>query len=392
MIMGLLRSPPLNSRPAVSPLRQADFRMLLAGITALFFGYTLLLPVVPLWVIANRGGEFVAGAATGVFMAGTVTAQLTVPRLVRAAGYRTVIVIGAVLLGTPAAALVFATDWQLILGISLLRGVGFGLVTVCGSALIAELLPRAGLARGSGLYGVAVGIPQLVGLAAGTLLAQNWGFAPVFLMATALPLLGIVPLAFLPNIIAREAGSSRWLSTLGANWRPWAVMLCGSIAFGSVVTFLPVALSDTPVVASVALLAATAAALLSRWAAGSYGDRLNGAARMLPGALAVCVLGMAGLAVATAAHTALWAVLVVAVFGLGFGVVQNDSLVAMLADSPAEQASVGWNVAFDAGTGIGSTVVGAVVTGFSYPVAFGVLAGLAVILLPVARGAARAGT
>lgn len=382
----------LSASPGVaSPLRHGGFRSLLAGMMALFFGYTLLLPVVPLWVIANDGSEFVAGAATGVFMASTVLTQLAVPALVRPRGYRVVIIAGAILLGVPSVLLTLATNWQGILALSLIRGIGFGLITVCGSALIAELLPHAALARGSGLYGLSVGLPQLVGLATGTLLAQQWGFTPVFLMATVLPLLGIVPLALLPKVFPQHEGKTHWLSTAQANWRPWLVMLCGSVAFGSLVTFLPIVLSESPLAASAALFAATGAALLSRGVVGSLGDRLNGVARMLPAALTVCMLGMAGLAVATAAHTALLAVLVVAVFGLGFGVVQNDSMVAMFVNSPAGPASVGWNMAFDAGTGVGATLVGAVVSGTSYPVAFAVLAGFALLLLPVAVRARRSG-
>lgn len=367
-----------------SPLRHAGFRMLLAGLMAIFFGYTLLLPVVPLWAIEQGGSEFVAGAVTGVFMASTVLTQLTVPRLVRYRGYRAVIITGAILIGVPSPLLPLATSWQGILAISLVRGVGFGLVTVCGSALIAELLPRGALARGSALYGVAVGTPQLVGLAAGTLLAGSWGFPPVFFLAAALPLAGIAALALLPKTYPHQQDRIRLLQTAESNWKPWLVMLSGSIGFGSLVTFLPIVLADSPVAASAALFAATGAGLLSRWVSGSLGDRVVSPGRMLPVALLTCMVGLAGFAAATAAHTTLLAVLVVAVFGLGFGVVQNDSLVAMFANSPAGPASVSWNMAFDAGTGIGATLVGALVVGTSYPVAFALLAGFALVLLPVA--------
>lgn len=358
--------------------------MLLVGLMATFFGYTLLLPVVPLWAIKQGGSEFVAGAVTGVFMASTVLTQLTVPKLVRHRGYRPVIVTGAILIGAPSPVLLLATSWQGILAVSLVRGVGFGLVTVCGSALIAELLPRGSLARGSALYGIAVGTPQLVGLAAGTLLAGSWGFGPVFSLAAALPLAGIVALASLPKTHPHHQERVRLARTAESNWKPCLVMLSGSVGFGSLVTFLPIVLADSPFAASAALFAATGAGLLSRWVSGSLGDRSVAPGRMLPVALLTCMVGLAGFSAATAAHTALLAVLVVAVFGLGFGVVQNDSLVAMFANSPAGPASVAWNVAFDAGTGLGATVVGAVVAGTSYPVAFALLAGFALVLLPVA--------
>ncbi|WP_157596842.1 MFS transporter, partial [Saccharomonospora saliphila] len=144
-----------------SPLRHRPFLLMLLASAGTFSGYSLLLPVVPLWAVRQGESEAVAGATTGVFMATTVLAQFAVPRFVHARGYRAGLLLGASLLGAPALALSVSTGAVPILGVSAVRGIGFGLLTVCGSALIAELLPADALARGSGLYGLAVGLPQL---------------------------------------------------------------------------------------------------------------------------------------------------------------------------------------------------------------------------------------
>src|SRR5699024_6417205 len=164
----------------------------------------------------------------------------------------------------------------------------------------------------------------------------------------------------------------------------WLVMISGSTGFGSLVTFLPIVFGDTPAPASAALFTATGAILLSRWAAGSLGDRLAGAGRLLPLGVVLCVLGMAGLTVATAMHSVALAVVVTAVFGLGFGTVQNDALVVMFARTTAGPASVAWNMAFDGGTGIGAVLVGAMVAGTGYATAFATLAGMVAVLFPLA--------
>jgi predicted MFS family arabinose efflux permease len=379
-----------QARP-VSPLRHRAFTLMLLGTAATFCGYSLLLSVVPLWVVHTGAGEFAAGASTGVFMAATVGAQLCVPALVRARGYRAVTLLGALLLGLPAPLLILATDWPGVLALSLIRGLGFGLVTVCGSALIAELLPADSLARGSGWYGLGSGLPQLAGLGLGTWLAQQWGFTPVFLLATALPLAGILPIALLPKVYPSHQERTNIVSTVDATWRPWVVMLAGSIGFGSLVTFLPILLTGAAA-GSLALIAATGCALLARWAAGAVGDRLSGPGRLLPVALGLCMLGMGGVAAGSAGPLAVLVVIAAAVFGFGFGAVQNDSLVAMFARVPAGPASVVWNVAFDAGTGAGAVAVGAVVAVAGYPGAFGALAVIALALIPVAvRARARRG-
>ncbi|MDV6012687.1 MFS transporter [Haloechinothrix sp. LS1_15] len=354
----------------------------------MFFGFSLLVAVVPLWVVTRGSGELAAGAATGVFMASTVLAQLAMPALVRRFGYRATAIAGAVFLGAPAPLLIVSTGWEPVLAISFARGIGFGFVTVCGSALIAELLPRGMLGRGSGLYGLAVGIPLLVGLPASTWVAQHAGFAVVFLAGATLPLLAILPLALLPATPARRerpaggaAGAAR------AVWRPWLVMLSGSLAFGALVTFLPLVFVESAMVGSLALLLVAATALGGRWLAGIYSDRVLGAGRLLVVGLLATVAGLAGLAIGAAGTTAAamaLGVTCVALYGAGFGAIQNEALVVMFGRVSAARASVAWNIAFDAGQGAGAVAVGAVVAVTGYPVAFGLLAVLGLLLLPAA--------
>ncbi len=113
---------------------------------------------------------------------------------------------------------------------------------------------------------------------------------------------------------------------------------------------------------------------------------------MLFGALACAAAGLAVFALlAELSGWAIVAVVAVAVFGVGFGVVQNDALVAMFARSPAATASVSWNVAFDAGQGLGAVVVGAIISASTAGAAFALLAVWAVVLLPVAWKAGRSG-
>lgn len=389
------------TRAAVSPLRYRPFALMLLASAGTFSGYALLLPVVPLWAVRHGAGTAAAGAATGVFMASTVLVQFAVPAFVRRFGYRAGLLWGAGLIGLPAPFLAVFPTAPAILGLSLVRGLGFGLITVCGSALIAELLPREAVARGSGFYGLAAGLPQLVCLPLGATVAENWGFEPVFVSATALPIVALLPLGNLPRCYpgsgdaggASEAGlrGLRWVITLArSTWRPWLPMLIASTGFGALATFLPIVLA--PSYAAVALLVVPGAAMVARWVAGQLGHRVTGSGRMLFPALALAAVGVLTFAL-VADHDGLpvLAVIAVGVFGIGFGAVQNDALVAMFARTSAAPASVAWNVGFDAGQGLGAVAVGAVLTATSPGIAFGVLAVVAVAVLPVAWKAGRAG-
>jgi predicted MFS family arabinose efflux permease len=71
-----------------------------------------------------------------------------------------------------------------------------------------------------------------------------------------------------------------------------------------------------------------------------------------------------------------------AAVGFGFGLVQNDSLTVLFAafgSSGYGAASAVWNIAYDAGTGVGALGLGAVAQGFGYPAAFGAAAVLLVV-------------
>ncbi|GAA1223236.1 MFS transporter [Prauserella halophila] len=372
-----------------SPWRYGPFRLSLAATALALCGFSLLLPVVPLWAVRQGAGTFAAGAATGVFMASTVLTQLGTGAFVRRYGYRTGILAGIAFLGVPTPLLIEWSSPEGILTISLLRGIGFGLLTVCGSALIAELLPQAAVPRGSGIYGLATGVPQLVGLPAGPWLAEHWGFAAVFVLAAALPALALLPAAFLPpaRSTAEPERGGGFLPTVRQTWRPWLPMLAASTGLGALATFTPILLLAPE--SSIALLLLPLATTLSRWAAGRLGTRWTG--RLLAPGRALSGLGLAGYAVFSEGGPAWLTVTAMIVFGIGFGAVQNDSLVSMFQRTSAGRASISWNVAFDAGQGLGAVAVGAVVSGTSYAVAFGLLAVWSLALLPVRVASRRTG-
>lgn len=373
--------------PVRSALSERPFLALLVASVALFFGFSLLVSVVPLWVVEGGSGEFAAGAATGVFMATTVVAQFLMTGLVPRFGYRAMSIAGALLLSLPAALLAVSDDWVPVLAISAVRGVGFGIVTVCGSALVAVLLPPSSRGRGAGAYGISAGLPLLAGLPASTWIAQEVGFSLVFVLGTALPALAILPLLGLPRherAVARvDAGPPA--ADAVAIWRPWLAMLCGSVAFGAMVTFLPLVFLDAPAAGSAALLLMSATALASRWLAGWWSDRSARIGLALLAGLSMTGLGLLGFAASTGlpgTGAMLLALGCVALYGTGFGAVQNTTLVLMFGRTTAARASVAWNVAYDAGQGLGAVAVGALVSATNYAVAFGCIGGAALVLLP----------
>jgi len=63
--------------------------------------------------------------------------------------------------------------------------------------------------------------------------------------------------------------------------------------------------------------------------------------------------------------------------------------VAMFARAPAAEASVAWNIAFDAGQGLGAVAVGALISATTVGVSFTLLAIAASAVLPMVRRVGR---
>lgn len=361
------------------------FRLMLGATVLGFGGYSLLLPVVPLWAARGGSGAFGAGATTGVFMLVTVATQLGVPWLLGRVGHRWVLGIGLVLLGAPAPLLALSAELGPVLAVSAVRGVGFGLATVAGSALVAELVPHAQHGRAAGGYGLAVGLPQLVLLAAGVAVAQRVGFEVVFAVAGAAPLLGALLVPAIRVVDGNGGEPAPVMAVPGARAAggPVLAMLGCSVAQGGLITFLPLAVPEGGSLVVLALLATAGAALLGRLVAGELADRYGWGGRLLaPGVL----LAAAGMVAAGAGDGALVVVGAGAV-GFGFGVVQNDALTVLFAvfgSTRYGSASAAWNMAYDTGTGVGAVGLGAVADPFGFDTAFVSSAVLLVLVAPFA--------
>lgn len=400
-------------------LADRGFLLLLAGTLAAFANYAPLLSVVPLWAAdggAETGG---VGWATGVTMAGTVAAQLCMGRLVRRFPLRVLFAAGALVLGLPTLAYAFSSGLDWVLAVSAVRGVGFGVVAVAGSALVAELVPEGQRGRAVGWYGVAVGLPQVCLLPLAVWCSQQAGFVPVFVVTGVLSALA-APLALKArphtSFMHREDGRRRGVrapdavrgsgagpgadrGTQGSGGAaktrggyrvlagPWLLLVTAACALGGVTSFLPLALA-LPSAAPVALFVLSAAAVAGRWAAGVYSDR-RGTGQLFAPCVIACAAGMAGLALATRdmSGTAAVAVASAAVYGIGFGALQNDTLVVMFeraGPGAHGQASTAWNTAYDAGAGLGSVAVGLLAQGLQLQGAFLVTAAAIVATVPQA--------
>jgi predicted MFS family arabinose efflux permease len=265
-----------------------------------------------------------------------------------------------------------------ILVVCAVRGLGFAITVVVGGALVAALVPDERRGEGLGLYGVVVGVPSIAALPLGVWLVEQIGYPPVFVAGAVSALAGLAVVAGLPGRQPRSGHPVGILAGLRtpALVRPAIVFSTTAMAAGAVVTFVPLAVTGASgALAAVALFVQAAAATVTRWWAGRRGDRHGPAGLLVPGGLAVA----GGMLMLVLIDSPTAVLLGMALFGAGFGVAQNASLALMFERTPASgygTVSAVWNLAYDAGLGLGAAGFGVLAAGTGYPAAFAVTAAL----------------
>lgn len=360
-----------------------------------FAGFAVLMPVAPMHVIALGGNPFLAGLANAVLMATTILTQLVVERVRSRIGWSAILALGCLLLGIPALVEIFASEaWHVIL-LAAVRGTGFGIITVCGASAVAVLFAPGRRGRAVGAYGLAVAAAQLVLTPASPWIAETAGFTTTFVLA-AIPIVGVPFAVSTGATIERRARAASSVAAAPPSKidrrRAFGRVLPAIIALtavtcsgGAIMTFTPQFVAEA-VLTLVALLVFTAAAAISRWVAGGLADRFGAKTFIVP-ALGIAVPGLVAIAggIVDSAGSASQVLLVggALLVGTSFGTMQNVTLVRAfeLAGEHAKgTASTAWNVAFDAGTGIGALAIGALATRTSFGFSFVLLAGMCLVV------------
>lgn len=325
-------------------------------------GFYLLLSVVPLYAAKAGGGSSGAGLATALFMLSTVLAQLGMLHVLARFGYRAVLVVGLLLLGLPAFLYGPLGEVPAILAVTLVRGAGFGAAIVALAALVTELAPPGRRGEALGLYGVALTFPTAFCGALGLWIVERSGFILVFVIGAITPLLAAFAALGISSPDRSEERGGAGLRTLFDRPELLRIFLlftsCTAVS-GVVVTFLPLSAPGPGFFsAATALLLLGLFATLFRWWAGRFGDRRDPRILLAPGLLCAA-FGMAALSLE--GFALLGGALL---FGAGFGMLQNTTLLLTMQRVPKAEYGLGstlWNLAFDAGTGAGAFVFGFVV-------------------------------
>ncbi|MGN6529642.1 MAG: MFS transporter [Burkholderiaceae bacterium] len=328
--------------------------------------------------LARLGGDAAAGSATSVSAFATAAASLAAPALIARLGRRVVFALAALALALPCG-LLFGSSLALAELACAVRGGGLGLVFVATGGLAAMLVPAGRRGELLGLFGLAFCVPAIFAVPAGQWLV---GRSPggLALAATACALAPLLALKTFPARCSRDMPAP--LARLP--WRrlawPLVAQLAAAATVGTMITALAAAaIRDAGQPVGPAMFAYGLALALVRAGSGRLCDRIGSRAVVVLGAmLALC--GQAMLA-----RFGPWAIVAAAaMLGTAFAMQQNGTLTLMLARSAAGQSdavSAAWNIAYDAGLGVGAMAFGGLAPRWGHGAAVLLVAGAGALLV-----------
>lgn len=361
----------------------------------------VLLPASPAWAVAGGAGSFGAGATNAVLMAVTVATQFSVPTLTRHFSWAHVLPLGTILLGLPSLIQLLSPALTNILLTSALRGVGFGIVTVCCSSAMSYLVPLEYRGRAVGLYGLAAAGSQMFFTPVAPWAIEVFGHRPVIAVGAIAAL--AAPFAFqlgrsVDRYLAQDQEGKPTISatpktsTTTIIKRIWPALLTLTLVTsvgGAFMTF-STEIAPTATLATGGLLLLCLLATPTRLYGGSLTDRFGTRLLMTP-VLGFVALGLVLLALMDGASSlsVLLFLLGASIMGFGYGFLQSVTMVRALSDAggadATQRASVAWNSHFDIGTGLGALAIGALEQSTNFATAW-VVAALILALCALGMG------
>lgn len=379
---GSLQLPREDARPG--RLWTRDFILICLTNLAIFTGFQLLMPALPLYLDKLGATAGMMGVVTGVF---TISALLVRPwaglQLDRQ-GRRGIYLAGLIIFVISVFLYNWATSLALLLVLRLVHGFGWGMSTTASGTIATDLIPPQRRGEGMGYFGLFGNLAMAVAPALGLWVARGLGFTVLFFTSTALALVGVLLASSIHYPPVQKAADGVRPALFEASaLRPSLIVFFVTITYGGVVTFIAKYAFDNGI-ANVGLYFTVYAVLLmaSRPVAGLLFDRRGDLPVVLPG----MVMLIAAMLVLAQARSLPLFLVAGALNGLGFGAVQPTLQALSVAQAPPQRrgaANGTFFSAFDLGIGIGSILLGAVAQAVGFSQMYMISAGVGVLGLLV---------
>lgn len=332
--------------------------------------FQMLNPTLPKYVVALG---LTTGAAGVVSTAFVVTSLIIRPFSGRWSGQynlKTLMYVGLACLMVAMLGYLLANNMPLLIVCRLIHGLGWGISTTTAATIAAQSLPEKRLGSGIGVFGLASCISNAVAPNIGLALSAEGKYFPMFMVALAIPAIGLILCTGLClPVVEKKKQSKRLHVNDFVSVRcliPVGMVLMLSISVAAVSNFLALYADELQVAGIGVFFTVYAVSLfIFKPLSGRLADKL-GFGTVIYGCAALMVIAFMFIGLAKT----LWEFLMAAVlYGAGYGGLQPTLQAWSFRRETPERRGVASSTFFiglDAGTGIGASIAGVAAQLFGY--------------------------
>jgi len=349
------------------------------------------LPTLPLYIKYLGGTTAQIGLVMGSFAIGLLLCRSYLGRLADSRGRVLMIWVGLIVAATVPLFYTTFTALPMLITLRILHGVSIGAFATAYSALISDQAPPEHRGEIIGYMSLVQPLGVGFGPAIGGWVQEEFGYTPLFIVASALAIIGLVFAANLhesPNFMQAQGTQAKlpmWATLASPRVRvPAIVLLLVGVIFGILSSFLPLLIKEQniPLNAGLFYMTTAIAGFIIRVPIARISDRYG---RGLFISIGLCFYGLAMLVIGTM-PTRL-AFIIAALFeGTGSGIV-IPSIMTLLSDRTVLKErgfifGLAW-LGFDLGMAACSPIIGSLILFIGISGAFKIACGMAVIALVV---------
>lgn len=251
-----------------------NFLVLFTAGLLFWSGLAAHLPVLPLYIQANGANEQMVGIVMGSFAIGLLASRQGLAKLADFRGRKLVLLIGMGAVALAPLGYLATTQLHLLMAIRAFHGISIAAFALAYSALVIDLAPPQHRGELIGYMSLVNPTGLALGPAIGGFIQEWYGFAPMFLSAAGLGLLGLVCTSQVQESAVVKAAEQQ--NTDRSFWRmlgdprirvPAFILLMVGLTFGTLSTFAPLYIREVGVNLNIGLF-------YSAMAVSSFGIRL----------------------------------------------------------------------------------------------------------------------
>jgi predicted MFS family arabinose efflux permease len=357
-----------------------DFTILTIANMWFTFGFYMMIPLIPLYVVASGGDDTNVGLVASCFAVSAIIMRFITPLMIDKTSKTAMLRFGIALSIVVTATFVFTGSIGGITIMRVLQGVGFGCVSTITSTLAADLLPETRRGEGIGYFGMGTTAMVAFSPAIGLWLADAVSYDAAFLTSAAGHALCLICLVtvFRPDqnlVNPKPADGSITPSFLSKLYDPALTLQVILLVFfgfarSAEQNYLPLLAEDHGIsTLSFYYIAQTVISFFAKFATGRLYDKKGHKWAIIPGGICLA----AALFFMSISYN-IWILLIAAFFsGTGMGALlpamQTWCVTSVAANKRSTASAVYYNF-YDIGQGIGAYALGVIAHTAGYGVTF----------------------